>query len=107
MKFGIFCEIYGKTLRNLVIEYLLEMRNLDFAVGDMAEEIEISRPKAYEIIKNLEKENIVKKSRTVSGTQLYILNKNNIKVKLLTKTFKECLNLVIENHQEKPIIVSH
>ena len=44
----------------------------------MAEEIEISRPKAYEIIKNLEKENIVKKSRTVSGTQLYILNKNNI-----------------------------
>ena len=91
MKFGIFCEIYGKTLRNLVIEYLLEMRNLDFAVGDMAEEIE----------------NIVKKSRTVSGTQLYILNKNNIKVKLLTKTFKECLNLVIENHQEKPIIVSH
>ncbi len=101
MKFGIFCEIYGKTLRNLVIEYLLEMRNLDFAVGDMAEEIEISRPKAYEIIKNLEKENIVKKSRTVSGTQLYILNKNNIKVKLLTKTFKECLNLVIENQQEK------
>ncbi len=107
MKYGMFCEVYGKSLRNLVVEYLLEMRDLDFAVGDMAEELDISRPKAYEIIKILIKENIVKKSRIISGTQLFILNKDEAKVKLLMKTFDECLNLIVDKYQEKSLIVNH
>ena len=102
IKFGAFCELYGKTIRNRVLEYLLEMKGLDFAVGDMTEEIGISKPRAYQIIKKLEKEGYVIKSRIVAGTQLYILNETSKRVKLLLKDFKECLKLVLEEHEEKP-----
>jgi sugar-specific transcriptional regulator TrmB len=101
MEFGAFCEVYGKSLRNRFLEYLLEMRDLDFAVTDVAEDIGISKPKAYDILKNLEKENIVKKTRVVGGTQLYSLNKEDKKVKLLMKNFKECLDMVVEEYEEK------
>ena len=100
-EYGAFCNLYGKTLRNSVLEYMLEMDNLDFAVGDVAAELSISRPKMYQIIKHLEKENIDKKTRTVAGTQLYSLNTSSKPVKLLKKSFKECLKLIIGSHSEK------
>ena len=37
---GAFCEVYGVTIRNRVIEYLLENQDIDFAIGDMAKEID-------------------------------------------------------------------
>lgn len=98
---GAFCEMYGITMDNYVLEYLLENQYLDFAVGDMAEELEISRPKAYEIIKKFEKKGYVKKTRIIGKTQLYILNKENIKIKLFMRNFDECLNLVIEEYSEE------
>jgi len=100
-EFGAFCELYGKTIRNLIIEYLLENKGLDFAVGDMANELNISRPKAYELIKEFEKDKLVEKSRIVSGTQLYKLNEVNRRVKQLLKNFKECLKLILEEQSEK------
>jgi len=100
MKTGAFCEIYGKTIENEVLEYLLENQDLDFAVGDMAKELGISRPKAYEVIRKFEKKNYAKKSRIVGKTQLYIINKENKRVKLFLKNFKECLKLVAEEHGE-------
>ncbi|MBN2459107.1 hypothetical protein JXB28_02390 [Candidatus Woesearchaeota archaeon] len=97
-KGGAFCETYGKSIRNTVLEYLLENQALDFAVGDMAREVKISRPKAYEIIGELEKKGFVAKSRIIGKTQLYLLNKTNPRAKLLMKSFKECLRLVAEEH---------
>jgi DNA-binding MarR family transcriptional regulator len=99
IEYGEFCKVYGKTLRNRFLEYLLEMRDMEFAVTDVAEDIGISKPKAYDILKSLEGEDIVKKTRIVGGTQLYTLNKENKKVKLLIKNFKECLALVVEEYK--------
>ena len=106
---GAFCEMYGITMDNYILEYLLENQYIDFAIGDMAKELKISKPKAYEIIKKFEKKGYVKKSRIIGKTQLYILNKENIKVKLFMRNFKECLNLVIEEYaeQKRPDIGGH
>jgi len=101
MRTGFFCEIYGATIRNRVLEYLLENAGLDFAIGDMAEELGISRPKAYQIMEEFEKKGYVKKSRTVGKTQLYILNKENRIVKLFLKNFKECLKILMEEYEAK------
>lgn len=98
VEYGCFCELYGRTLRNKVLEYMLEMFGLDFAIGDIAKEISISRPKAYQIFSDLEKKEFVKKTRIVSGTQLYALDKNNKEVKLLHKSFLACLKLVASEH---------
>lgn len=97
---GAFCETYGNTIENRILEYLLENQDLDFAIGDMAKELKISRPKAYEVIKLFEKKKYVKKSRIVGKTQLYLLNKKNSRVKLFLKDFKECLRIVSEEHDE-------
>ena len=102
LEYGIFCEVYGKNIRNLVIEFLVENQGVEFAIGDMAKELNISRPKAYEKIDEFEKKDLVKKSRIVSGTQLYLLNEKNRISKLWIKNFKECLKIVIEESEEKP-----
>ena len=93
---GAFCETYGNTIPNRILEYLMENGDLDFAVGDMAKEIQISKPKAYEIIGEFEKKGYVKKSRIVGKTQLYILNKENSRVKLFLDNFKECLRIIAQ-----------
>jgi hypothetical protein len=93
---GKFCDIYGDTIQNRVIEYLMENQSIDIATGDMARELKISKPKAYEIMKEFEKRNYICKSRVIGKTQLYKLEKNNRIVKIFLRNFKECLNLVID-----------
>jgi len=97
---GAFCETYGNTIRNRILEYLLENQDLDFAIGDMAKELKISRPKAYEIIREFEKKKYVKKSRMIGKTQLYLLNKESKRVKLFLRDFKECLKIVVKEYEE-------
>lgn len=100
-KTGAFCETYGGTITNRILEYLMETEDLDFAVGDMAKELEISKPKAYEVISEFEKKRYVNKTRIIGKTQLYKLNKENLRVKLFLKDFKECLRIVAEEHSEE------
>ena len=102
IEYGEFCRVYGATLRNRVIEYMLERGRLDFAVGDLAQEVNLSRPRAYQLIKELSNEGIIKKTRLVGRTQLYTLDYSNSVVKLLKKSFNDCLRLV-ENTVSNPI----
>ena len=97
---GVFCETYGNTIDNRILEYILENQDIDFAVGDMAKELGISKPKAYEVIKYFEVKGYISKSRLVGKTQLYKLNKEDKRVKLFLKDFKECLRLVVEEYSE-------
>ena len=99
-EYGIFCEIYGKTLRNLMLEHFLTMDELDYAVSDLSKDINISRTKAYELVEEFLEEGILKKTRIIGKTQLYSLDSNN-KTKLLKKSFNECLNLLAEEHSNE------
>jgi DNA-binding transcriptional regulator GbsR (MarR family) len=97
---GVFAETYGNTIRNKILEYIMEMNDLDFAVGDLSKELEISKPKCYEIISEFESNEYIKKSRIIGKTQLYTLNKDNSRVKLFINSFKECLKLVAKEQKE-------
>lgn len=101
---GAFCEVYGDTIENRVMEYFLENKELDFAVGDMARELKISRPKAYEVVRDFEKKEYVKKSRIVGKTQLYLLNKENARTKLFLKNFNECLRIIADENTEEILV---
>lgn len=102
---GIFAETYGNTIRNRILEHILEMDDLDFAIGDMSKELQISKPKCYETINDFVKKEYILKSRIIGKTHLYRLNKENNKVKLFIKSFRECLKLGIEEvmtvHEKK------
>jgi len=97
---GAFCITYGATIENQILEYLLETQNLDVAIGDMARELGISRPKAYQVIKEFEEKTYVQKSRIIGNTQLYKLNKDSQRVQLFLHDFKMCLRLVAEESQK-------
>lgn len=99
---GAFCEVYGSTIGNMVMEYLLENRGLDFAVGD--KELGISRPKAYDVIKAFEKQGYACKSRVIGKTQLYLLDKDNERVKLFIKSFNECLRIIAEENSAELLV---
>ncbi len=101
VEIGAFCETYGATIENRVLEYLLENQDLDFAVGDMARELEISRPKAYDVVKEFKEKGYVIESRIIGKTQLYKFNKKNLRVKIFLRNFKECLRLVANEYNEE------
>lgn len=95
---GAFCSIYGNTIENQVLEFILENNAIDFAVGDMAKQLEISRPKAYQAVDYFIKKGFLVKSRIIGKTQLYLINKENKVVQMLLKSFKDCLKIVAEEH---------
>jgi predicted transcriptional regulator len=98
-----FCEVYGDTLRNKALEFWLIADALDFPASAMAEDISVSRPKAYQILSEFEKEKIIRRSRIVGRTQLYKLNKANPLVKIFLRNFDECIQMVVDEHQEEGI----
>jgi hypothetical protein len=99
-EYGMFCEVFGKTNRNLVLEHMLVHNALEFAVPDMASELGISKPKAYSFVEEFIKLDYLKATRKIGSVQLYILNASNPKVKILLKAFTECLRLVIDSYPE-------
>ncbi len=99
-KYGFYCEVYGSTLQNRVMEFLLENQLSDLAVGDVAKEVIISRPKAYQIIEEFQNKGYIIKSRIIGKTQLYKLNKENFVVKIFMRNFKECLRMVAEKYKD-------
>lgn len=104
---GAFCDTYGKNLQNSVLEFTLENQDIDFAVSDITNELRISKPKAYEIIRLFETKGYVIPSRIVGKTQLFRLNKENKRVQLFMQNFRDCLKLVVEENsviQKEPIL---
>lgn len=97
---SVFCEIFGNTLRNQILSDILTMQNLKFALIDIRVNIDVSRIKSDEIIKELENEGIIIEETKYGRTQLYTLNEKNTKVALLKQTFNACINYTIDNEIE-------
>ena len=91
---GVFCKLYGDTVRNRVLEHFLANYETDFAAPDVASEKETSKPQTYLVIEDLVKEGILIKSRMVGRTQLYKLNRKSKMTLFLLKNFEESLKTV-------------
>ncbi len=98
-KYGQFCEVYGKTLTNLLWEHVLCFDNY-IDVGFVAKEIGISRPKAYKLIYEFLEKKYLVKQRMVGKTQLYRLNKEHPIVKIHLRNFRECGRMVVEKYKK-------
>lgn len=103
--YGEFCEIFGANPRNRIIEFFLEMRELDFSIGDVAKETGLNRATAYNTIEELEKAKYLIPTRKVSGSQLYLLNKNKDEVKILINTFNIILQNIARKHKEEQKLI--
>ena len=97
--YGQFCEVYGKTLTNLLWENVLCFEDY-IDVGFVAKEIGISRPKAYKLIYEFLEKGYLVKQRIVGKTQLYKLNKEHPIVKIHLRNFRECGRMVSEKYKK-------
>ncbi len=98
---GEFAKVFGKTPRNLIIEYFLEGEGIDHGIVEIIEEKDMNRATAYNTIKELIKEGYIKPTRKAGGAQLYKLNNDKEEVKILLKVFDILLKNIVEEYKKK------
>ena len=91
---GVFCDVFGISPRNRVLEIFLEGKEIDNCLGNVAKEGELNRATVYNVINSLLKEKIIVTSRIIGRTQLYKLNAEKDEAKMLIKAFDDTLRLV-------------
>ncbi|MBI4146176.1 hypothetical protein HY489_02450 [Candidatus Woesearchaeota archaeon] len=101
---GIFCETFGHTNRNKILEFFLEMSNTDYGLADIARLLNMNKATVYNTAGELINKQIITPHRTLGRTQTYILNKKNPTVQFLIQTFHQMLNTICE--QEAKLLLS-
>lgn len=93
-KGGTFCDLFGNTPRNRVLEVFLEGREIDNSLGNVSEEGCLNRATVYNVAKTLLRQEIITQTRKIGRTQLYGLNFRSRDVQDLVKVFDFALKLV-------------
>src|SRR3989344_5137682 len=88
-----FRELFGDTPKIRVLEYLLEGRELDHAIGDIAEGAGINRVTLFRMWSDILKSKIVVHTRDIGNAKLYKLNMKNPHVPFLIEMFDRVINV--------------
>ena len=83
----IFRELFGDTPKVRVLEYLLEGREIDHSIGDIAEGAGINRVTLFRLWPSIEKSKLVVYTRNIGNAKLFKLNMKNDYVKNLVELF--------------------
>jgi len=100
MEETIFTKAVGNTAKIKVLEFLIEGRELDYSLSDIAEGSGIGRTTLFRIWGDFEKLNFVKQTRNIGNAKLFKLNTKNIFIKRLIELFD---SLIISSLREKEI----
>ena len=98
----IFTKAVGNTPRIKVLEFLIEGRELDYSLSDIAEGSGIGRTTLFRIWNDFEKLNFVKQTRTIGNAKLFKLNLKNDFIKKFVELFDA---LIANKLKEQPIKV--
>ena len=88
----IFRELFGDTPKVRVLEYLLEGRELDHSIGDIAEGAGINRVTLFRLWPSIEKSKLAVHTRNIGNAKLFKLNVKNSYVKNIAEMFDKLLN---------------
>ncbi len=101
-----FRALLGDTPKTRVLEYLLEGRELDHSIGDIAEGAGINRVTLFRMWDDIIKSKIIVHTRNIGNAKLYKLNMNNPHVKILTDLFDKIINLDFQEDEIKKKIMA-
>ncbi len=87
----LFRQTLGDTTQIRVLEFLIEARELDYNISDIAEGAEIGRTTLFRIFGDLLKNEIIIPTRVIGNAKLFKLNEDNIFVKKLVGVFDEVI----------------
>ena len=88
----LFRELFGDTPKIRVLEYLLEGRELDHSIGDIADGAGINRVTLFRMWDKLEESEIIIHTRDIGNAKLYKLNIKNPYVTILIDIFDKIIN---------------
>jgi len=83
----LFRKALGDTPKIRVLEFLIEGRELDYSISDIAEGAEIGRTTLFRIWEDLIKTQMITPTRQIGNAKLYKLNLKSIFAKKLTEIF--------------------
>lgn len=98
---SLFLGVVGKSLRNEILEFFIEGRELDYPIKFVAEELEINRNTLYKVIGDLISSKILIVSRKIGSSTFYTLNMQNGVVLDLVGIFDKAINIKMEEYIEK------
>ena len=87
----LFRKAFGDSPKLRVLEFLIEGRELDYSISDIAEGAEIGRTTLFRIWDDLIKTKIIVPTRVIGNAKLYRLNMENLLVKRLVALFDEII----------------
>ncbi len=87
----LFRKFMGDTPKIRVLEFLIEGRELDYSISDIAEGAKIGRTTLFRIWNDIIKLDIIKPTREIGNAKLYKLNMENSFVKKLIDIFDEII----------------
>ena len=96
----IFTKAVGNTPKIKVLEFLIEGRELDYSLSDIAEGSGIGRTTLFRIWSDFKNLKLVKPTRTIGNAKLFRLNLGNPFVKKLIDLFD---SLIMNSLNEKEI----
>lgn len=102
----LFRELFGDTPKIRVLEYLLEGRELDHAIGDIAEGAGITRVTLFRMWDELEEADLLEHTRKIGNAKLYKLNMKNPYVKLLAELFDKIINVDFRERKSKNYLLT-
>lgn len=82
-----FLEAIGNNPKNKVLEFLIEGRELDYSISDIAEGSEISRVTLFRIFNTLLDKKIIVFTRRIGNAKLYKLNLENSFVRKMIEVY--------------------
>ena len=97
-----FNNFFGNSLKIKVLEFLIEGRELDYSISDIAEGAGIGRTTLFRIWDDFVELGIVKPTRVIGNAKLYKLNLSNPFVNKMVDLFD---TLVIEPLNKKRKVV--
>lgn len=87
----LFRKSLGDTPKIRVLEFLIEGRELDYSITDIAEGAEIGRTTLFRIWEDLIENKMITSTRQIGNAKLYKLNIGNPFVKKMVEIFDEII----------------
>ncbi len=87
----LFRRALGDTPKIKVLEFLIEGRELDYHISDIAEGAGIGRTTLFRIWEDLIRTKIIVSTRHIGNAKLYKLNQNSVFVKKMIELFDQVI----------------
>ena len=87
----LFRQALGETPKIRVLEFLIEGRELDYSISDIAEGAEIGRTTLFRVFDDLIKTGVIVQTRQIGNAKLFRLNKSSPFVRKMVELFDEVI----------------